>query len=497
MSFNVNAMQKLVDVASGSFLEIGLQLNALKTKWLAVCRQQTADNLLLCGQPIAQAEAHTLVRYLGAHFDPQQAFDAGAAIKEFGNKLQLVIATELLYQNQKLQLLQQYLLPILNYTFQITPTALVRNNCLEELDFLVTNGMRQLLQLPAGSPNAFYYAPRTMRGLAITRFVWEARLQRITALASLHGKSMLFTRQQAWIEEAMLCLGRVQIERSVSTDFFKEPNLSSKLRQELRKRSFDEWAAMGIAGKGVQLFSLVSASNRWLSHKNPMSLTDWLMSIKMSVNQCDLLSHPRSQQENKSCRRCSRHFESIGHVLQFCDANHGLINDRHNAVVNIIADELKKLRFTVDVEVRCTGVEHVEVAEVDVGDQDLAPSRDINVSRRIDIVAVNEARTQAFLIDPTIRIESTESSVQDALQQKKRTYEPTVEYFRRHLGMHNVEVAGIWFGSRGTHHPTTVNFFKRLGLLKGRSTVLLDNITKIILSHSSLIMRNHLWAKPA
>ena len=63
--------------------------------------------------------------------------------------------------------------------------------------------------------------------------------------------------------------------------------------------------------------------------------------------------------------------------------------------------------------------------------------------------------------------------------------------------MHNVEVAGVWFGSRGAHHPSTISLFKRLGLLKGRSTVLLDNITKTILSHSSLIMRNHLWAKPA
>ena len=104
---------------------------------------------------------------------PQQAFNAGAAIKEYGVKLQLVCATVLLYNNQKLQLLQKYLLPILNYTFQITPSSLVHNKCLEELD---ASGMRQLLRLPAGSPNAFYYAPRGMRGLAVTRFLWEAPL---------------------------------------------------------------------------------------------------------------------------------------------------------------------------------------------------------------------------------------------------------------------------------------------------------------------------------
>ena len=94
-----------------------------------------------------------------------------------------------------------------------------------------------------------------------------------------------------------------------------------------------------------------------------MMLTDCLKSIQMTVNKFNLLTHPRCQQVNTNCRLCSRHPESIGHVLKYCSENHGLINDRHNAVVNIIADELRKLRYTVDVEVRCTGVESVENAE--------------------------------------------------------------------------------------------------------------------------------------
>jgi hypothetical protein len=310
---------------------------------------------------------------------------------------------------------------------------------------------------------------------------------------------MLLERQQAWVEEAKLCLGRVQIERSVSTEFFKKPNLSSELRQELRRRSFDEWADMRTAGKGVKLFGLVPASNRWITNKNPLTLTEWLMAVQMTVNQCDLLTHPRKQQQDTSCRRCHKYPESIGHVLQYCDYNNGMVNDRHNAVVKIIADELLKLKYSVEVEVRCVGVEGVdgEVAEDPLGDVSsgsVAEPRSINVSRRIDIVAINEARTQVYLIDPTIRIENTEVEVHEALEKKRRTYEPTIDHFRQNLGIHNVEVAGVWFGSRGTHHPTTIALFKKLGLLRGKSTVLLDCITKSILSHSSRIMRHHLWS---
>ena len=205
-----------------------------------------------------------------------------------------------------------------------------------------------------------------------------------------------------------------------------------------------------------------------------------------------------------------------------CEKFKDWIDKRHNEVVNKIVEELKKTNeFDVYTEMRCVGYERrmpsdnnidddnndsdsdtAVVApsntddddeDIDNGVNDLAVDETVSVSRRIDIVAIPKNRSCIYLIDPTIRIESNEAAVQKALEDKKKTYKPTIRWFQEQFpGISDVRVHGVWLGSRGAHHPSTISLFRELKILKGNSRVLLDTITKIILSNSTGIMRTHL-----
>lgn len=84
---------------------------------------------------------------------------------------------------------QQYLAPVLNFTFQVTPRKLISYSWLQQLDLVVRNGIRELLGIGRDVPNDFLYSRRTDGGLAIVKYKWEARVQRIQALCLLHQKT--------------------------------------------------------------------------------------------------------------------------------------------------------------------------------------------------------------------------------------------------------------------------------------------------------------------
>lgn len=109
--------------------------------------------------------------------------------------------------------------------------------------------------------------------------------------------------------------------------------------------------------------------------------------------------------------------------------------------------------------------------------------------RRIDMIAIDRERNNAFIIDPTVRFENSRDQPDRVHLEKVRIYEPTIPYYKTKFKVSDIKIIGLFFGARGTLVKHYVNFRKSFKL---RSS--LDNeIVLKILKSSVYILRNHLF----
>ncbi|KAJ4432173.1 hypothetical protein ANN_20789 [Periplaneta americana] len=109
--------------------------------------------------------------------------------------------------------------------------------------------------------------------------------------------------------------------------------------------------------------------------------------------------------------------------------------------------------------------------------------------RRADIVALDKTNSKGFILDPTVRFETSQTQPSEVNKEKQQIYEPTIPYFREKYQMEGTwEVHGLMIGARGTIPRSTVNTIKTFGIH--------DIIPKIITSTikgSVAILKNHLY----
>lgn len=164
---DLSAAQEPLDTAEAGFVRSGLRINAMKANWLAVTKGKAcygsraeSDNddsgrivngshqvpsLLLNGQIIFPIARHCIARYLGAHFSPFQMVDEDAAGKAWRKQFNNFVNCSKLRPFQKLQMLQQYVAPALNYVFRITPQPVVSTPWLQDFYKRVRCGILQII----------------------------------------------------------------------------------------------------------------------------------------------------------------------------------------------------------------------------------------------------------------------------------------------------------------------------------------------------------------
>ncbi|KAI5699120.1 hypothetical protein M8J75_016523 [Diaphorina citri] len=157
-----------------------------------------------------------------------------------------------------------------------------------------------------------------------------------------------------------------------------------KMREALREREFEAWEKMALRGLGVCVYKEVPMSNKWVYDKQILSSSEWTTALKMSANIAGVRAIPGRNTGTTLCRQpgCAEK-ETLSHVLGSCHKNELLRNTRHHTVRSSIANELRHLGWTVDEEISCISED--------------------SSTRRCDIVAVNTKKSQAIILDPTVR----------------------------------------------------------------------------------------------
>ncbi|KAJ4436141.1 hypothetical protein ANN_18768 [Periplaneta americana] len=322
-----------------------------------------------------------------------------------------------------LVILNQFICPTLIYPFQTASVDLIPKKFLIKADNMIKSVVKEMLQLPGDTPNSMIYTSTKYKGLSVMCTTWKADLQQLninTKLENLNDQHVNGVRDYETIRTR--CLSELQVSRIEATGSVKQ------LRHHLRHREFKTWCAYPQKGKGVVLFEEVPAANSWIIKHEGLSSFEWREMLKMIVMVAPVHSLPGRSTGTTHCRHCSD-YETLPHVLGSCPQGEVLRIKRHNIIRSLIADALRSKNLDVHEEVHCIA--------------------DGGSNRRIDIIAINRNKQTAEIIDPTIRFEISATQPSEVDEEKKKIYEPTIQYLSAKYDIEKITVTGHFFGARG------------------------------------------------
>lgn len=251
-------------------------------------------------------------------------------------------------------------------------------------------------------------------------------------------------------------------------------NSTKTLRTALRQKCFDDWCNLKYQGIGVTHFQTYVKGNDFVCNKNSLSSSEWTAAIKLNSNYANLNGVPGVESASNLCRKCNRENETIAHVTGSCPSNNQQITSRHHKVKHQLSELLRPKGYDCFEEVYAIDTE--------------------GRSRFSDIIAIDSKSRNAFIIDPTVRYETSDTEQDSKIQSEKREiYEKCIPFYKEKysasFGKLKWSVRGLWFGSRGTVGKSVIDFFNEFNLDISK----LNQITEDILVDTIRIIKNHVY----
>lgn len=205
------------------------------------------------------------------------------------------------------------------------------------------------MALPHDTPLGYFHAPVSEGGLGIgclKTAIPRMQLQRLSRLAT---SSSPFCKQA--------------YETSMIKNALKkaEGGCRAMGRQLQDKRSeLKYWSCRLHAsndGKALREVRHMPTAQRWVQEGTSLLTGKAFIDVnKLRINALPVrVRTTRGRDTGKNCRGGCRKTETLDHVLQKCHRTHAARIRRHDGIVEIIADRLRKAKWTVEVERRFPG----------------------------------------------------------------------------------------------------------------------------------------------
>ena len=330
-----------------------------------------------------------VIKYLGVNFNDQITFDSHKVIKQLKDSIDKLVSCSLLYANQKILIINDYIWSKLVYPLQMAPLTKLPHCFLEDVDKIIRNAVKEIIGLPSDTPTSMIYTSKNLRGLSIFLATWEAFLQHYNVCLTLIKSNNEFIPYVRNLESEMdSCKKSLKISEEDFKTIEKnnknpKKKITQAMRSHLRDNEFKTWSELKSKGRGVELFKHCPEVNKRIVEKRGLTNTEWIQILKMNGQVAPVRANHGRGQDNH-CRFCGE-IETLGHVLGFCDRGNLLRNTRHNTVRTLIADEFRRLKWNVYEEVNCINP--------------------LKATQRIDIIVYKNKNDMSYIIDPTIRID--------------------------------------------------------------------------------------------
>ena len=467
-SSTVEGAVRLTELVQSHFREIGLEINPKKSTAIVIEKGRLipGDIRLNDGSRIRCLAEDERIAYLGSTFMDELAFDP-SIMDQLTKNLNNLIEYPHLQRDQKLNIINQYILPKLIFPLQAAPIRKIPKQFLDNLDITIRQSAKAAIGLPIhNTPNCMIYSPRRYRGLGLICARKEVLLQHFAIAKRLSTvDDELFHQAFNCAEEMAQC----------KADLGLEGETTKQLRDAFREHEFLKWTQMSYAGIGVKNFKIFPRANKFIYDKEGLSNAEWVAALKINCGYANLAGVPGTQAPNRQCRHCGE-TETISHVLGACEFGSTRRTVRHHRLKHGLATLLREAGYYTLDEVAC---------EDDKGSR-----------RYIDILAFETTGDRALIVDPTIRMETNGDQDTTVQEEKSSIYQPCIADLEKRygqLGKRKFEVIGLWMGSRGTVGHSLIDFFERFGLPK----VALPILAVQVLQDSLAMIHSHIYVVPA
>jgi hypothetical protein len=203
--------------------------------------------------------------------------------------------------------------------------------------------------------------------------------------------------------------------------------------------------------------------------KSGLSDSEWKSAIKLISCVAPVRALPGRSHDGSQCRHCIG-VETQNHVIGFCPYGALMRDKRHNEIRSLIAEDLRKTELKVYEEVHCI--------------------MDNGSTGRVDIIAFDEKKRIGYILDPTVRMESSSEQPIEVHNEKTNTYTPSISFFKEKYNLKTIEIIGLFIGSRGTITTFFEKFRRRFNLPKSLS----EEIALKAIKSSTQILHHHLYS---
>lgn len=450
--------QRITELVHQRFLEIGLEINPQKSTGIIIIKGQLKPGTITLRHSLDTINcinADDTIKYLGCSFNSELIFN-NIIVQKINDAANNLIVSDLLHKDQKLNILNQYILPMLTYPLQAAPRKKIPAAALDTIDITIRTTVKAIIGLPTSTCNNMIYASRKFRGLGIVCAKWEIYLQHYAIAQRLSAvNDDLFHHVYDCNRELAEC----QAALGVTGDSARQ------LRNAKREEAFNNWTAMAYQGSGAKHFATYPKGNQWIYNRRALTTSEWTAAIKLNSNYANLAGVPGNQTHAPNlCRRCGREPETTAHVIGACDYGNQRRIVRHDEIKHQISTMLREKGFLCYEEVHCL-------------DSDEGNRHRTTRNRFIDILALEPNSDRAYIIDPTVRYETNDDLDTIVEEEKKRIYESCSDFLRtKYPNYQSFEVIGLWFGARGTIGRSALDFFNRFHLPKSHLTDLAEQI---------------------
>lgn len=345
----------------------------------------------------------------------------------------------------------------------------LKKKFLTDVDLVIRHAVKQILNIPDDTPSNMLYSSKSVKGLSLIKAEWEAYIQNINALLALKRSNHdIVVKVRDLDKDIVTCLEKLNLSEDFLNVQQSRKKPSEIIRDELRKRQYEDWKQLKSKGKGVELFEQCQKINRKMFDKHGLTTSEWTTYLKMTGSVTAVrANHGRNTGTNRCRIPSCNEIETIAHVLGVCRQGELLRHVRHNKMVTIMAKTLRESKWKIVEEFACLS--------------------DNGSSRRVDIIAYNEDTRNGYILDPTVRYENGLLQPQEVDEEKKRIYEPCILDIQKKLKLKKLEVIGLFIGARGTISTFFIDFCKQFKIQNS----IIEEIAVEAIRGSCKIYNNH------
>lgn len=354
--------------------KIGLKINPRKSSTLSLVPSGREKKMKVVsdqpftvdGVPMKTLSISDFWKYLGVNYGSKGPTSISTTLLADLEKL----TKGPLKTQQRLRLLKSFVIPKFQDRLVLSRTTAVG---LKKMDVHIRNNVRKWLHLPHDVPVAYLYAPVKGGGLGIPCLqLWIPlmRLNRLRNIMRTGGERITVILNcnlyKSIIHGSKLALAALGKDEPVLQDYHL-----------YWKKTLNEM----VDGRDIRNAANHSSSTLFNSVRmDELRSEDFIHYNQIRSNSIPTRKRTaRGRRKPTRCRAGCRQVETLQHVVQMCERTHNGRLLRHNRVVDILSEELKKREYIVHKEVKIRTSQDVHKPDIIMVKGDIAYVVDVQV----------------------------------------------------------------------------------------------------------------------